>query len=81
MQQINPSQSVLSTVSDPLLTETQIEKQTGGVLKAVSLRNWRSQDKHQKELPCVRIGSRVYYRRSVIERFLTPKESAPEVSA
>ena len=60
----------LSTTDDPLLTELQIEISSNGVLKAVSLRNWRSQGKHLEQLPFVKIGSRVYYRKSVIEKAL-----------
>ena len=60
----------LSTAEDPLLTEVQIEESSNGVLKAVSLRNWRSQGKHRKQLPFVKIGSRVFYRKSVIEKAL-----------
>ena len=60
----------LSTADDPLLTEVQIENSSNGVLKAVSLRNWRSQGKHLEQLPFVKIGSRVFYRKSVIEKAL-----------
>ena len=60
----------LSTVDDPLLTEAQVEQSSNGVLKAVSLRNWRSQGKHLENLPFVKIGSRVFYRKSVIEKAL-----------
>ena len=60
----------LSTVYDPLLTEIEVEEQSNEVLKAVSLRNWRSQGKHLGQLPFVKIGSRVFYRKSVIERAL-----------
>ena len=60
----------LSTTEDPLLTEVQVEESSNGVLKAVSLRNWRSQGKHREQLPFVKIGSRVFYRKSVIEKAL-----------
>lgn len=63
--------SQLSTKSDPLLTESEVEAQSNGVFKAVSLRNWRSQGKHLEHLPFVKIGSRVFYRQSVIEKALT----------
>jgi hypothetical protein len=70
--QPSPNPPALSTINDPLLTEKQIEEQTGGVIKAVSLRNWRSQGKHLDALPFVKVGSRIYYRASVVEKFLTP---------
>lgn len=68
---MNTNESQLSTVSDPLLTESQVERESEGVLKAVSLRNWRSQGKYREQLPHVKIGSRVFYRKSVIEKALT----------
>lgn len=67
--------TALSTAHDPLLTEQQIEELTGGVLKAVTMRNWRSQRKNLDTLPYVRIGSRIFYRVSVVERFISPDKS------
>ena len=65
----------LSTVNNPLLTEKEIEEQTEGKVKAVTLRNWRSQGKYREELPYIKLGSRVYYRRSVLEAFLSAEVS------
>jgi len=56
----------LSTVANPLLSEREIENQTDAKIKAVSLRNWRSQGKYRKELPFVK----------VIEAFLAGEVSA-----
>lgn len=70
------TKNILSTATDPLLSEAEIEIETDGKLKAVTLRNWRSQGKYREELPFLKIGSRVYYRKSALEAFLSPEVAA-----
>ena len=62
--------NTLSTVYDPLLSGKEIQNQTDGKLTDIKLRQWRSEGTHADILKETRIGSRVYYRQSVIEAFL-----------
>jgi hypothetical protein len=57
-------------MADPLMSGTQAQEYTRGVLKASTLRWWRCKGKHPAELPMVPIGKRVYYRKSDIDRYL-----------
>ena len=65
----------LSTTTDPLLSEAEVETQTNGKIKAATLRNWRCNDRYTQELPHVKIGRSVYYRLSAVENFLSPESA------
>lgn len=55
---------------DTLLSGRQVEELTEGKLTDQLLRDWRSSGNHRDELPVVRIGRSIYYKRSTILEFL-----------
>jgi hypothetical protein len=57
--------------SDPLLTPIEVSQRTKAAVQ--TLARWRIKGRH---LSFVKIGSRVYYRSSVVERFLANQERA-----
>jgi len=62
---------VLSELAeDPLLSDREIEELSNGLVKASTLRNWRSAGKYLDKLPSIKIGSRVYTRKSMVEKLL-----------
>ena len=65
-----------ATTADDLLTT----KQSSQIVKVKpnTLAVWRMQNRHLRFL---KVGSRVYYRRSELERFLRDGERGPEVDA
>lgn len=60
----------LSTANDPLLSGKEVEQLSGGVLPESTTRYWRCVDRHTKELPWIKIGKKVFYRQSAVEKFL-----------
>ena len=56
--------------NENLLTGKQVEEYTNGVLSDDMLRNWRCNGTHRNELPHVKVSRRVYYKPSVVDKFL-----------
>jgi hypothetical protein len=54
---------------DPLLSNTE----AAGYIRSSpnTLTNWRVSDRADRRIPYVKVGSRVFYRRSWLDRFLT----------
>jgi len=62
---------VLSELADdPLLSDREIEVISNGLIKARTLRNWRSAGKYLDKLPTIKIGGRVYTRKSMVKKLL-----------
>lgn len=55
---------------DPLLSDRQIQEFSRGLIKASTLRNWRSAGKYLDKLPSIKIGNRVYTRLSNVKKVL-----------
>lgn len=57
-------------MKEKLLTGKQVEEYTDGVLSDELLRNWRCQGINSKELPFTKVKRRVFYKTSIIDKFL-----------
>jgi len=66
-------------VTKQLLTREQAAARLG--LKPSTLAIWKSVGMHEDEIPCGRIGKRVYYRCADLDRFVARRIPAAATSA
>lgn len=65
-------------VTQSLVTREEAAAELG--LKPATLAIWHSEGKHKDQLPCGRIGRRVYYRKADLDRFVANRIPAATAS-